>query len=80
MRTTAKKRFYGAPNVAEMAALLGIELWGYAPDGRLRVADRGAAQPTGVMTDGEVTAAFVARFRLIPCRPGSGYVEAVSVS
>lgn len=60
-----------------MADWIGLDLWGSAPGGYLRVAKKGEPQPAGVMRHEEIIHAFTARFDVVPVRKGGVMVKVV---
>ncbi len=72
--------FYHAPDTAHKAKCLGLETWGYAPNGDLRIAPIGSEQPTGTLSHEEIARQFEAQFALVPIRPRSSMVRVVRKS
>ncbi len=74
-----KKEFYDrGVCVADMADWLGLSLWGYAPNGSIRVGKVTDSQPTSVMTDAEIKEQFDAVFEIVPARPGGKTVKVIA--
>lgn len=70
------KRFHKAPSHKDMADALGLDLWGYTPDGDFRVGHKGDDQPSFVMTVPELVAEFNTQFDVVPDgRRGSDLVR-----
>ena len=66
---------WNVPDTADMARACGYALWGYSPDGLLRISAINGTQPTGVMSHDEISIEFHRRFYLEPIRPGSQAFE-----
>jgi hypothetical protein len=60
-----------------MADWIDLSLWGYAPDGRIRVGSAIDRQPVSVMTDQEIREIFDRNFAICPIRPYSHILEVV---
>jgi hypothetical protein len=74
-----EKTFYRSPSLRDKAQALGWELFGYAPDGSIRVALEGDPQPSFTRTTEEILEKFEEQFKVVPAteRRGSDVVKIV---